>query len=103
VQSRAEGSGEEGRGQSDASPRPSTLDPFVLHLLPALPAAWPNGSVRGLCARGGYVVDCTWENGRVQSFRIASGKAAEKDAKIKVRVNGELRDASLGREERIRP
>ncbi|MDA0636035.1 glycoside hydrolase N-terminal domain-containing protein [Nonomuraea sp. MCN248] len=31
-----------------------------LHVLPALPPAWPNGTVRGLRGRGGHTVDATW-------------------------------------------
>ncbi|MEU4510504.1 glycoside hydrolase N-terminal domain-containing protein [Nonomuraea wenchangensis] len=34
-----------------------------LHVLPALPAAWPNGKVQGLRGRGGYTVDATWSSG----------------------------------------
>ncbi|MEU8036540.1 glycoside hydrolase N-terminal domain-containing protein [Streptosporangium sp. NPDC049078] len=34
-----------------------------LHVLPALPSAWPSGKVQGLRGRGGYTVDITWASG----------------------------------------
>ncbi|WBS04742.1 glycoside hydrolase family 95 protein [Pseudoduganella sp. SL102] len=41
-----------------------------LHLLPALPAAWRDGSVKGIVGRGNYVVDIAWQGGRLRNARI---------------------------------
>ena len=62
-----------------------------IHLLPALPDAWPTGSVKVLRARGNFEVDMTWANGKLTSVTLRSlaGKACQ------VRYGGKTLDLTM--------
>ncbi len=60
---------------------------FLIDLLPALPKDWPDGSVKGLRARGGFTVDIAWKAGKVSSYRIASAEPRD----VTIRVGGETK------------
>jgi alpha-L-fucosidase 2 len=70
-----------------------------IELLPALPSAWPGGSVTGLRARGGFEVDVTWRDGKLTTARIKSVakekktvtiRCGERIAEVELKSGGEV-------------
>ncbi|CAD0337343.1 hypothetical protein NCPPB940_25680 [Xanthomonas hortorum pv. taraxaci] len=61
-------------------------------LLPALPSAWPRGSVRGLRIRGGASVDLEWDGGRLQQARVHS----DRGGRYQLSYAGQILDLELG-------
>ncbi|MCK4570209.1 MAG: glycoside hydrolase family 95 protein, partial [Bacteroidales bacterium] len=57
----------------------------LIQILPALPDAWPDGSIKGLCARGGFEVDIEWENGLMTTTSIHA--TADNNCCIKYKDN----------------
>lgn len=55
-------------------------------LLPALPdnPAWSNGSVKGVAIKGGWTIDFTWQNGKVESYTLHKGKYGIEEEKIQL-------------------
>jgi alpha-L-fucosidase 2 len=68
-----------------------------IHLLPALPGAWPTGNIQGLRTRGGYTVDITWDRGALTRAVVQ----ATRTGTARVRYRGQLREYRLRAGERI--
>ena len=64
-----------------------------IELLPALPSGWNKGSVKGLKARGGFVVDMQWDNGKLIAATIHSLKGE----KLSVMYKGKLKYITLAK------
>jgi alpha-L-fucosidase 2 len=62
-----------------------------VELLPAMPAAWADGSVKGLRARGGLTVDMQWKDGKVTGYKLSAAEPCE----VRVRINGEVKTVKV--------
>lgn len=68
----------------------------AIHILPAIPAKWSGGTVKGMKAKGGYTVSFTWRDGNVEALIEApDGTSGEK---IYVTVCGKIVEAVTGKE-----
>ena len=65
-----------------------------IELLPALPSAWPTGSISGLRARGGYEVDLKWQAGKLTSTTI---KNVSGNGRVNVRYGSRTTQHNLPR------
>ncbi len=68
-----------------------------IHLLPALPDVWAEGSVKGLCARGGFEISMEWSKGKLFKVEVL----AKKGGKTTILCNGKEKDIELGIGEHI--
>ena len=64
-----------------------------IHLLPALPAAWATGEVRGLRARGGVEVDIEWRMGGLVKATLKTSRTGT--TRVRVRGASQSRDIQL--------
>ena len=62
-----------------------------IELLPALPEQWKEGSVSGLCARGGYEVNFEWKDGKVRDCSIK----AKTNSTVTLLYNGQQKTVKL--------
>jgi len=69
-----------------------------IHLLPALPAAWKEGSIKGLRARGGFEVNLQWENHSLIQTEIV----AKVGGTCKIRYKDRVKIFSIGAGENMK-
>lgn len=69
-----------------------------MELLPALPSAWQDGSIKGLVARGGFEVSMDWNNGQLSKVKIS----AKNGGRTKLVCNGKEKVVDLNAGEEIK-
>lgn len=68
----------------------------ALHLLPALPDEWAEGSVEGLVSRGGFIVDMDWKNGQIETAKIVSPLGGNLRLRSYIPLEGEGLKEAIG-------
>ena len=66
-----------------------------IELLPALPKAWPTGTVKGLRARGGFEVDIQWKDGKLVNVTVRSLAGGS----CRLRYGAVTRDLNLAKDQ----
>ncbi len=70
-----------------------------IHLLPALPEAWPKGQVKGMRIRGGFELDMQWEDGKLVAAKVRN--VSNLDGKCRVLYKGATKEYKVEREQSL--
>ena len=70
-----------------------------IHLLPALPKAWPKGQVKGMRLRGGFELDMQWADGKLLEAKVRN--VSNTDGKFRVLYEGATKDFQIDREKSL--
>lgn len=65
----------------------------TIRLLPAVPASWKKGEVKGLCARGGFEIDMKWSDGKLEFAKVSSAKGGH----AKIVYDGNEKEINLAK------
>lgn len=73
----------------------------AIHLLPALPDAWPNGNLKGLMARGGYEIEVSWADRKINRLVIHASQNGVCRLRLPQPVSNKLLKKSNGMQKGI--
>ncbi|PUV23957.1 glycoside hydrolase family 95 protein [Sphingobacterium athyrii] len=71
----------------------------AIHLLPAIPDRWKQGTVKGIKARGGFEIELYWENGHIKKVIVSSSLGGN----LRLRTASALRGKGLQKVNKVQP
>lgn len=74
-----------------------------IHLLPALPNVWQEGSIKGLPARGGFILDLFWKDGKLSKAIVYSKLGGNCRLRVHTKANLKTKEFKLAEGENSNP
>ncbi|WP_051723884.1 glycosyl hydrolase family 95 catalytic domain-containing protein [Micromonospora chokoriensis] len=73
----------------------------VIHALPAVPEAWPDGSLHGVHCRGGWIVDLAWRGGQLEWLTVRD-RRGDQSRTARIRCGGQTVEVAVPKGQEVR-